>query len=190
MEQAQETISRADLNMNPIKLTFLLLVSCAAVLSGAELTGVHTVYVLPMAHGLEQYLANTLTGEHVFVIVTDPKMADAVLTDHIGAALQEKLDTMLAPPPTEKPAAKDSDKDDAKAGGPATLVETVNKLDNPGSRSSVGRSKGTVFLVDSKSRQVVWSTYELPKDGTSREMDRIASAIVSRLRKDMGLTKK
>jgi hypothetical protein len=188
MEQARETIARAALIMNPIKLTFLLLVSCAALLSGADLTGVHTVYVLPMAHGLEQYLANVLTGEHVFVIVTDPKMADAVLTDHIGATLQEKLDAMLAPPPPEKPAAKDGDKEEAK--GPATLVETVNKLDSPGSSSSVGRSKGTVFLVDSKSRQVVWSTYELPRDATSREMDRIASAIVSRLRKDMGLTKK
>ena len=85
--------------MNSIKLVLALLVSCAAALSGAELGAVHTVYVLPMAHGLEQYLANALTSEHVFVIVTDPKMADAVLTDHVGAALQEKLDVMLAPPP-------------------------------------------------------------------------------------------
>jgi hypothetical protein len=54
----------------------------------------------------------------------------------------------------------------------------------------VGHTKGTVFLVDAKSRQVVWSVYELPKDATSKESDRIASAIVSRLRKDMGLVKK
>jgi hypothetical protein len=47
-----------------------------------------------------------------------------------------------------------------------------------------------VFLVGTKSRQVLWSIYDLPKDASSKELDRIASAIVSRLRKDMGLIKK
>jgi hypothetical protein len=47
-----------------------------------------------------------------------------------------------------------------------------------------------VFLVGTKSRQVLWSMYDLPKDSSSKEMDRLASAIVSRLKKDMGLTKK
>ena len=141
---------------------------------------------MPMAHGLEQYLANILTGEHVFVVVTDPKMADAVFTEHVGAALQEKLDTMLAPP-AEKSESKDGDKIDAPKG---SLVEPANKLSNPASSSAVGRSKGTLFLVGTKSRQVLWSVYDLPKDASSKEMDRIASAIVSRLRKDMGLAKK
>ena len=185
MEQARETIARAVLIMNSIKLILLLLVSCAAALSGADLGNVHTVYVLPMAHGLEQYLANVLTGEHVFVVVTDPKLADAVFTDHVGATLQEKLDALLAPP-AEKPDPKDADKIDAPKG---TLFEPANKLDSPAT-SSVGRSRGTVFLVGTKSRQVLWSIYDLPKDASSKEMDRIASAIVSRLRKDMGLAKK
>jgi hypothetical protein len=189
MEQALETIARAILTMNSIKLIPLLLVSCAAMLSGADLKGVHTVYMLPMAHGFEQYLANALTNEHVFVIVTDPKMADAVLTDHIGAALQEKLDTMLAPPPPEKPAPKAGEKsepDEVKG----SLTDPANKLDNPASTSTIGRSKGTIFLVDTKSRQVVWSIYELPKDATSKEEDRIASAIVSRIKKELGSRKK
>jgi hypothetical protein len=184
MEQAPDTIARATLIMNSIKL--FLLLACAAVANGADLADVHTVYVLPMSHGLEQYLANTLTNEHVFVVVTDPKLADVVLTDHIGAGLQEQLDTMLAPPPPEP---KEGDKDDAKA-NKGSLTDPVNKLSSPTSNSSVGRTKGTIFLVGAKSRQVVWSTYELPKDTTSKESDRIASAIVSRLRKDMGLGKK
>jgi hypothetical protein len=170
--------------MNSIKLIVPLLVSCATALSGADLGTVHTVYMLPMAHGLEQYLANVLTTEHVFVIVTDPKMADAVFTDHVGAALQEKLDTMLAPPPPEKPA---GEKDDEPKG---SLIEPANKLANPGNSSAVGRGKGPIFLVGTKSREVLWSVYDLPKDATSKELDRIASAIVSRLRKDMGLGKK
>jgi hypothetical protein len=197
MEQALETTARAALIMNSIKFVSLLLAgcavvcSCAVVLSGADLAGVHTVYVLPMAHGLDQYLANTLTTEHVFAVVTDPKRADAVLTDHLGAGFEEKLDTMLPAPPDklEPKAAEKTGKADDK--GPTSMLsETVNKLENPASVSTVGRSKGTVFLVDTKSRQVVWSIYELPRDATSKEMDRIATAIVSRLRKDLGLGKK
>jgi hypothetical protein len=184
MEQAPETTVRAALIMNSTKLVLLLLV-CAALLSGADLAGVHTVYLLPMANGLDQYLANALTTGHVFVIVTDPKLADAVFTDRIGAALQENLDVMLAPPPPEPKA----DKDDSKT-PKGSLVEPANKLENPSLTSSVGRSKGTVFLVGAKSRQVIWSTYELPKVNTSKESDRIASAIVSRLKKDMGSGKK
>jgi hypothetical protein len=172
--------------MKSIKLLLLLLATCAAAVSGADLGAVHTVYMLPMAHGLEQYLANTLTAEHVFVIVTDPRLADAVITDHLGAGLQEKLDTMLAPPPAEKTDAK-GEKDDEPKG---SLVEPANKLSNPADSSSVGHSRGTVFLVTTKSRQVLWSVYDLPKDSSSKELDRIASDIVSRLRKDMGLSKK
>jgi len=172
--------------MKSIKLLLLLLASCAAALTAVALENVHTVYLLPMGHGLEQYLANALTGEHVFIIVTDPKMADAVFTDHVGAPLQQKLDALLAPP-AEKPDVKQGEKIETPKG---SIMEPANKLDNPADNASVGKSKGTVFLVGMKSRQVLWSVYDLPKDSTSKELDRIASAIVSRLRKDMGLGKK
>src|SRR5208337_1515701 len=89
----------------------LLLLSCTgALLGGAELSGVHTVYVLSMSKGLDQYLANRLTNDHVFQVVTDPKRADAFLTDRIGESLQSKLEEIFPPPapekaaPTEKPA--------------------------------------------------------------------------------------
>lgn len=190
MEQALLMIPCALIIMNSIKLLPLLLASCAPLLSGADLADVHKVYVLPMAHGLEQFLANTLTNEHVFVIVTDPKLADAFVTDRIGPALQERMDIMLASPPPEKPAPKPGDKEAAKESGSMLLTDTVNKLEKPVSNSTVGGNKGTIFLVGAKSRQVAWSMYELPKDATSRELDRIASVIVSRLKKDMGLVKK
>jgi hypothetical protein len=173
--------------MKSSKLIAFLLMSCAAALNGADLGNVHTVYMLPMAHGLEQYLANALTGEHVFVIVTDPKMADAVITDHVGSSLQQKLDTLLAPSLAEKPDVKEGEKVDAPKG---SIMAPANKLDNPADNSNVTRSKGMVFVVGTKSRQVLWSVYDLPKDASSKELDRIASAIVSRLRKDMGLAKK
>lgn len=168
--------------MNSTKRLLLILSCFAPLLCGADLAGVHTVYVLPMSHGLEQYLANRLTNQHVFQVVTDPKLADAVLTEHIGAALQQKLDDMLAEP--EKAEAKADDKN-GPGGPPSSMVEPLNKLDDPAANSSVGRARGTVFLVDTKSRQVVWSAFELSKNSTSRALDRTASDIVSRIKKEV-----
>jgi hypothetical protein len=39
--------------------------------------------------------------------------------------------------------------------------------------------------VDAKSKEVVWSTYEVPKDATARQMDRTAIDIVSRLKREL-----
>jgi hypothetical protein len=185
----------------------LLLLSCSgALLCGAELSGVHTVYVLSMSKGLDQYLANRLTNDHLFQVVTDPKLADTFFTDRIGESLQSKLEEIFAPPvpekaaPAEKPASTEkaastenpapaaekapkADKDKEPSSHPL-ITETVNKLASPGS-NSFGRSKGTVFLVDAKSRQVVWSVYDLPKGSSSKDLDRTASDIVSRLKRDL-----
>jgi hypothetical protein len=170
----------------------LLLLSCSgALLSGAELSGVHTVYVLSMSKGLDQYLANRLTNDHIFQVVTDPKLADAFLTDRVGESLQAKLEEIFLPPVPEKPApgekeekAAKKDKDKDSRTNPL-LTDTVNKLATPGSSSSFSRGKGTVFLVDAKSRQVVWSVYQLPKGSSAKELDRTASDIVSRLKRDL-----
>jgi hypothetical protein len=175
----------------------LLLLSCSgALLCGAELSGVHTVYVLSMSKGLDQYLVNRLTNDHLFQMVTDPKLADAFLTDRVGESLQSKLDEIFPPPAPEKSAPaeaeptaakaskadKDKDKDKDSPGNPM-LGDTVNKL--AAVNSSFGRAKGTVFLVDAKSRQVVWSVYHLPKGSSAKEMDRTASDIVSRLKRNL-----
>ena len=161
---------------------FLLLLPCsAALLCGAELTAVHSVYVLPMGHGLDQYLANRLTNEHIFQVVTDPKLADAVFTDRIGAAFEDRL-ADLAPPP--KPVAPPpTDADAAKPHSSGLLGDTVNKLSNPATSSTFGRAKGTLFLVDVKSHEVIWSTYESPKGTDSSDLDHSASDIVSRLKR-------
>ena len=81
-----------------------LLFSCTATLAcAADLGSVHTVYLLKMARGLDQFLANRLTTEHVFQIVTDPKLADAIFTDQIGESFQTKLDEIFPTPEIEKP---------------------------------------------------------------------------------------
>jgi hypothetical protein len=70
------------------------------------------------------------------------------------------------------------------------MTDTVNKLDNPGLNSTFGRAKGTIFLVDARSRAVLWSVYEAPPGSASKEMDHAASTVVERLMKDLGMKKK
>src|ERR1039458_380143 len=88
--------------MGSMKRLVLLFCCSAAMLCAADLASVHTVYLLKMAKGLDQFLANRLTSDHVFQIVTDPKLADAVFTDQIGEGFQAKLEEMF--PPSQKQA--------------------------------------------------------------------------------------
>ena len=168
----------------------LLLLASGGVLMCADLANVRSVYVLPMSHGLDQYLANRLTNDHVFIIVTDAKLADAVLTDHVGTGFQTKLAVLLQPAPVDKLVLLGDDKDKEAASAGSSLAETIGKTSSPADSSSIGRSKGTIFLVDTKSRQVVWSAYDLPKDTSSKELDRTATDIVSRIKKDLNPKKK
>ena len=175
--------------MGSMKRLVLLFSCSAAMLCAADLASVHTVYLLKMAKGLDQFLANRLTSDHVFRIVTDPKLADAVFTDQIGEGFQAKLEELFPPPESDKPAPPPPPPPKAKKPGDEDtsnnplLGDTVNKL--APLTSSFGRAKGTVFLVDAKSRQVVWSVYQPTKDGTPKEMDRTANDIVSRIKKDL-----
>ena len=162
-----------------------LLFSCTATLAcAADLGSVHTVYLFKMAKGLDQFLANRLTTEHVFQIVTDPKLADAIFTDQIGEGFQMKLEEIFPTPESEKPAPPPKPEKTSEEVAPL-LGDTVNKLSNPASNSSFGRSRGTVFLVDAKSRMVVWSVYEPAKSGTPKDMDRTANDIVSRIKRNL-----
>jgi hypothetical protein len=141
-------------------ITFGLALACCA----ADLPAVESVYLLPMSNGLDQHLANRLAASGVFRVVADPNKAQAIFTERLGEAFEERLKTLLAPaepkPSTEKKA------DD-------TAVPRV---------SSLGRSKGTIFLVDAVSRRVLWSTYEKPRNSSPGEQDRAAQRIVDRLR--------
>src|SRR5688500_13830221 len=64
-----------------------------------DLMEVREVYLLPMSGGLDQYLANRLTREGRFEVVTDPKNADAVFTDRLGPAFEDKLKELYPRPP-------------------------------------------------------------------------------------------
>jgi len=175
--------------MKTMKRSLFLFCLAAALAGAADLGSVHRVYLLPMAHGMDQYIANQLTNGHVFEVVTDPKLADALLTDHLGRGFEAQYDEIFPPPVEPKPAKADPEPK-AKGGGDDRGVidmftNTENKVASPSAASSFGRTKGTVFLVETKSRQVVWSTYAPPKTLSGHELNHTASEIVGRIKKDL-----
>jgi hypothetical protein len=179
--------------MEPMSRVRILLYGVAAAaallpLSAADLNGVRSVYILQMPRGMDQYLANRLTNLHVFQIVTDPKRADAMLTDHVGVTFEDQLETLLPSPEPVKKVEPPPDKSKAPSSGPIMPIDTETKL--PTVRSTFGASKGTLFLVDPKTHQVLWSVYEPAKSSDSKEMDRTATDIVNRLKKDLNTPKK
>lgn len=136
----------------------------AAAVCAAETPAPKTVYLLPMSGGLDQFVAARLTREGVFRVVTDPKGAEAVLVDRLGEGFEQRMMELYKGAVTEE---KDAKKDER----PRNI--------------SFGRGRGTVFLVDVHSREVIWSAYEKPKNVSPDELHRTAGRIVGRLKKDL-----
>jgi hypothetical protein len=175
--------------MEAMKRLLVLLCGSAVLACGADLTDVRTVYLMPMARGIDQHLAHRLTGEKVFQVVTDPKQADAIFSDRIGEAFRAQFERLLPP---AKPVPEKAVPEKAAAGSPKNeeppmklITETENKLDNPALNSAFGRGKGTIFLVDVKTSKVLWSTYEEPGASDGKTLDRAALEVVNRLKKDL-----
>ena len=147
-----------------MRLFAVALIICSGLFAG-DLGGFKTVYLLPMSGGLDQFLATRLTSAGVLQVVTDPKKADVVFTDRIGAGFEDKLNELYGEQP------KVSDKDD--------LSKAPKPID-----ASISRGRGLIFMVDRRTREVVWSAYLKPKDTTPNELNRVAGEIVSKLEKD------
>jgi hypothetical protein len=137
-----------------------------------EIFGVKTVYLLPMYGGLDQYLALQLSSGGLLQVVTDPKKADAILTEGIGARLEDSLAELYGAPVNKDAAEKDkSDKDKSSTSNSARPMRSLSS------------SRGLVFLVNRTSRDVLWSTYELPTSTQPEELKHVAAKIVERLAK-------
>jgi hypothetical protein len=180
----------------------LMKLFCALVLLAAsvpaavnqQLKQVNTVYILGMSGGMDQYLANRLTNMGVFQVVTDPQKADAIITDRLGEPFEAKLKELYPPPPPPAPPAPVKDakdaKDDKDSKTPTTdktVKDDKDKTDT-GTVTRVGsfnRGRGNIFIVDRKSKNVVWSTYDRPKDTTPGELSKTAERVVKRLKDDL-----
>lgn len=147
---------------------------------------VQKVYLLSMGSGLDQYLAGRLTEEGVVTVVTDPKMADAVLTDRLGEAFERRYQELFVPPPPPPPPAQEDESDDSPRSRTELRQKTPEELREmsaaPPRNSTFGRSKGTVFLVGIPGKQVLWSMYALPHSTSPSDLNRLADKIADRLR--------
>jgi hypothetical protein len=163
-------------------LVFLSLLPMAV--GAASLGEVKSVYLLPMTHGFDQYLANRLTAAGVFTVTTDPKSADAIFTDRLGEGFQQRLQELYPP---AAPSAKPAEESDKAAKSEETTVTPAGDFAPApapaGSMSTFGRGKGTLFLVDTSTREILWSTYEEPKANEPKYLDRTAGAVTKRIQK-------
>lgn len=153
----------------------------------ANLAQVRSVYIMPMNGGMHQYLASRLVTMGLFEIVTDPNRADAVLTDKINDAFESRL--------------ADYDKKDEERAKPAEAVKKEDEAKRPAVEAgasnipnfalaerplttSLGGGKGTFFLVDRKSRRLLWSVYEKPKNTTPGELHKVAGRVAEKMKDD------
>lgn len=169
----------------------LLVFPALARAASADLGQVRNVYLLPMGSGLDQYLAVHLTAESLYQVVTDPKLADAVITDQIGQGFEQRMLDLY--PPEKPPAAEKEEESEEK--------DKASKKDDEAARAVAGfklgaakptvhvsafsRGKGNIFLVEVKTRRVLWSAYEPPKRMIPAEMNKTSQKIIERLRRDV-----
>ena len=155
-----------------MKWIFVPALLCAGLLAAVnpQLAQVRTVYLLPMGSGLDQHLATRITELGIFEVVTDPKRADAIMTDRVGSSFEKKLEELYPPPPP------DPEEDDLKADSKDSSTPVTGAF---------GRGKGTVFLVDRKTRGILWSIYERPKNTSADELHHVAGKIATHLQHDL-----
>jgi hypothetical protein len=137
----------------------------------AGLGDTRTVYLLPMTGGLDQYLAVGLTTGLVLQVVADPQKADAILTDRLGEGFEAKLDELYGG------RKKTDEKKEGKNDGKSDDTQVFSRVQGG------ARGRGAVFLVDRKTREVIWSVYDQPKDATPASVKRSADRIVEKLAK-------
>jgi hypothetical protein len=169
-----------------------LIVGTALCASFPELSRVQNVYILPMAGGMDQYLAKSLTVHRQYQVVADPQSADAIFTDRLGEGFERRLVELYPPPPPpEKVAAPSKDAKDGKDSKDEkdkdkdTDKDFVLKEEPMVRMGGFGRSKGNIFLVDRASKKVLWSLYKRPKSTSPDEMNRTADSIVADLQRDI-----
>jgi hypothetical protein len=149
----------------------LLMCLLCAVLRGDEARlspRYRTVYLMQMANELDQHLASRITNTRTLWVVLDPGSADAILTDSLDDAFWNWLARNYPTSAT------------ANGGGPGRERAARDSV------QLASRHRGTVFLVDPRTRLVLWSTYELPKNSSPAELDRAATRVNNQLKAAFG----
>jgi hypothetical protein len=147
----------------------------------AELSQIQTVYLMPMGNAMDQYLARNLTRLGPFQVVTDPLRADAVFTDRLGQAFETRFAELFG---EEEQAATPAPRKEGTEQEKETSTDQESVKSPPPVSSSFGRGKGNIFLVDRKSRRVVWAGFEKPRFTTPESLDAISQRMVKQLKRD------
>jgi hypothetical protein len=182
---------RPSVYMSFRAIMLMLAASLCSLGADPALAQIKTVYLLPMGNGLDQFLATEVAKAGSMQVVTDPALADAVFTDKLGMRFEEAF-AELYPPPPPPPAPKDekaekSGKTDDEKEKAASVSPLADLPDLPQRTSSFSRGRGNVFLVDRKSRLVLWSDYGRPKSSRPDDMNRLAQNLVKRLQEQLKL---
>lgn len=119
-----------------------------------------TVFIRSMANALDEHLASRLTSNRVMWVVLQPWNADAVITDSLDDDFWNWLEQTY----------------------PAAAKAEHSQTGLRGYGYSSGRHSGTIFLVDPRTRLVLWSIYELPRGSSPAELERSATRITTQLR--------
>jgi len=134
------------------------------------------VYFWPMASALDQYLAEQFQSNAVYSVTVDPKQARTVMTDRIDAVFLGAMDDLFPLPGSEPAEAPEEKVDDS--------IEGDFRMERPKNRP-LGRSQGTIFLVDVKTRKVLWSTYLKEYNINPDALNKKAREVVTRLQKEL-----
>ena len=151
-------------------LTFLTVALLGFTVSAGEFQlrlKTRTVYIVPMANGLNSHIASRLTSSGVVWVVLEPESAEAVLTDRVDEAFWA-WSTMHY-----------------KVAGKSPNVAPYD--DDPLSfkHLNMGPYRGTLFLVDPRNGLILWSIYEPTANTTSNALDLAAGHIAASLKKSL-----
>jgi hypothetical protein len=155
-----------------------------------QLANVQTVYILPMGSAMDQYLADRLTAMHVVQVAADPQNADAIFTDRLGDSFERKLNDLYPKPAPPKPEAgkdkeADKDKKDGDKAESSSVSDAVTLADEGQATAPIptfSRGKGTYFLVDRRTRNVLWSTYEKPSGTLPKQLKHTADEVAKQFK--------
>jgi hypothetical protein len=160
------------MNIGCMKISSTILVTAllSSVLSGAQFhlqLKTRTVYIVPMANGLDRRLASRLTSSGVVWVVLDPESADAVLTDRVDEAFWAWSNARY------KAASK----------SPNAILNDEDR--SRYERPRIGGYRGTVFLVDPRAGLVLWSIYEPTPSTSANALDQAAGHVAISLKKSL-----
>ena len=134
------------------------------------------VYFWPMANALDQYLAEQFQSNGIYAVTVDPKQARTVMTDRIDSVFLGVMDELFPLPGSEPAEAAEEKVDDS--------IEGDFRMQRPKNRP-LGRSQGTIFLVDVKTRKVLWSTYLKEYNSNPNSLNKKAREVATRLQKEL-----